>query len=124
MVDLDHFKQVNDTLGHDAGDEVLRSFGTHLRAQVRDGDVVGRLGGEEFVLLFPRTDRHEAVSILQRIARRWPDVAPHRLTFSAGAVTVEVPPDPHELPGQHALKRADALMYRAKESGRNVTLWE
>jgi diguanylate cyclase (GGDEF)-like protein len=85
---------------------------------------VGRLGGEEFVLIFPRTAVEEAVSVVQRIAGSWPDQAPHRLTFSAGVVAVVQPPDPHELPGQNALKRADALMYRAKGSGRNVTLWQ
>ncbi|MEZ5114672.1 MAG: GGDEF domain-containing protein [Candidatus Nanopelagicales bacterium] len=124
LLDLDHFKRVNDTLGHDAGDEVLKAFAAHLRAEVRDRDIVGRLGGEEFVLLLPGTTLDDAVAVLRRVRETWPAASPQHVTFSAGVVSVVQPPDPHELPGQHALKRADAVMYRAKDSGRDVIQWQ
>ena len=67
LIDLDHFKNVNDTLGHDAGDTVLASFAAHLRAGVRDRDMVGRLGGEEFVVVFPATTIESAYDVLSRL---------------------------------------------------------
>lgn len=123
LIDLDHFKSVNDDLGHDAGDALLQAFGQHLRAAVRDADVVGRLGGEEFVILLPGTPLERAVAVLDRVRRTWPPIAPQPVTFSAGVAAV-----PHEgadgdRPGQHALRRADKLMYQAKQQGRNQTRW-
>ncbi len=119
MVDLDHFKTVNDTLGHEAGDTVLTAFGRHLQAGVRDRDVVGRLGGEEFVILFPSTPLGEACAALERLRATWPGASPQRVTFSAGATMVPAAPEPHEWAGQAAMRAADRLMYEAKASGRD-----
>ena len=69
LIDVDHFKQVNDRYGHLTGDEVLKGLATELRQQVRDSDVVGRFGGEEFVVMLPRTDDREACRIAERLLR-------------------------------------------------------
>jgi diguanylate cyclase (GGDEF)-like protein len=119
MIDLDHFKRVNDTLGHEAGDQVLSEFGAHLRTGVRDRDIVGRLGGEEFVIVFPSTDPLEATTVLERLRHSWPAVSTQRVTFSAGVASVRESSGVDELAGQSALKRADSLMYRSKASGRD-----
>lgn len=119
LLDLDHFKVVNDTRGHEAGDVVLVAFAAHLKEGTREGDVVGRMGGEEFVIVFPDTPLHQAVSALERLRSSWPAVAPLPVTFSAGVVGVpEIPAD--GLPaGRQALRAADTLMYRAKAAGRD-----
>jgi len=119
LIDLDHFKSVNDTLGHDAGDVVLSEFGAHLRGGVRDLDIVGRLGGEEFVVLFPRTSLTEAFTVLQRLRDSWPAFSTQRISFSAGVAMVQEVDGAVLQPGQAALKRADTLMYEAKSSGRD-----
>ena len=113
MVDLDHFKAVNDTLGHDAGDEVLRCFGLTLGDVTRATDTVGRLGGEEFVLLLPRTTIDGAATLLDRLRQTWQETRPHPITFSAGVCPVG-PDGPRA-----ALSRADAALYAAKRGGRN-----
>src|SRR5579875_4193568 len=69
LADIDHFKRVNDTHGHLAGDEVLRHLATELRQQVRDSDLVGRFGGEEFVILLPNASPEEACRIAERLRR-------------------------------------------------------
>ncbi len=122
MVDLDFFKSVNDTLGHDAGDAVLSAFGSHLSAGTRDGDIVGRLGGEEFVILFPRTPLDEACAVMERLRSAWHDISPQGITFSAGVTLVREHAEPGTRAPQEALKEADALMYRAKALGRNRVL--
>jgi len=119
LVDLDHFKDVNDSLGHEAGDAVLTAFGRHLQSGVRDRDIVGRLGGEEFVILFPLTPLDEACAALERLRGTWPSASPQGVTFSAGVAMVSPTTGPHEQAGQAALKAADTLMYLSKASGRD-----
>jgi diguanylate cyclase (GGDEF)-like protein len=121
LIDLDHFKHVNDTLGHVAGDEVLVCFGEHLRGGVRDHDVVGRLGGEEFVVLLPRTGSDVACAVLDRLRLTWPAASPQNITFSAGVAHVQ-----SDEPGaaRAALELADARMYEAKAAGRNRIVGE
>lgn len=122
MLDLDHFKTINDTMGHAAGDTVLAAFGTHLREGVRDHDIVGRLGGEEFVIIFPKTSVDEAVVVLERLRSSWPAAAPQRSTFSAGAMQVPQTADSSDPAGQVALRAADELLYQAKSAGRDRVL--
>ncbi|GAB6051096.1 GGDEF domain-containing protein [Hydrogenophilus islandicus] len=120
LIDLDNFKQLNDTLGHQAGDEALlylaRMARTHLRAQ----DIVGRFGGEEFVVLLPDTSAEDAAEVIRRLQRALTRELfffndSHRvITFSAG-VTPVTESDTLE----SALARADAAMYEAKRSGKN-----
>jgi diguanylate cyclase (GGDEF)-like protein len=119
LIDLDHFKNVNDTLGHDAGDTVLTSFAAHLRAGVRDRDMVGRFGGEEFVVVFPATTVEGAYDVLTRLRASWQACSPQPITFSAGIAAVSGHDVDSRPAGQIALKSADALMYAAKSAGRD-----
>jgi diguanylate cyclase (GGDEF)-like protein len=125
LLDLDHFKQVNDRLGHAAGDAVLRGFARVAQTQLRAVDLLGRWGGEEFLVLMPATTTDDALAALQRLqqalADRAGDVMPQalRITFSGG-VTLLAPDEP---PGA-AIERADRLMYSAKTAGRARCLVE
>ncbi|WP_196260657.1 sensor domain-containing diguanylate cyclase [Pelagibacterium limicola] len=119
LLDLDHFKQINDTLGHDMGDEVLRLLGRHLADASRDPDRAGRVGGEEFLLVMPGKSTVEAWQIMQRLRRDWqrksrllPPARP--VTFSVGIA--------QQLDGQPAralYRAADYALYRAKYMGRD-----
>jgi two-component system cell cycle response regulator len=120
MVDVDHFKRVNDELGHQAGDHALRGLAATLRAVVRTEDVPGRWGGEEFVLLLPYTDFPGTFAMADRtraVVAATPVVLPSgaelHLTVSVGLSVGRGTP-PLEL-----LQRADAALYRAKAAGRN-----
>ena len=121
MLDADHFKPVNDTYGHAAGDEVLRQIVHICRDSLRQGDIFGRYGGEEFAVLLPHTDENGAAAVAERIrslcASRCFDtlVGPVRATVSIGAASYE--PGTPSL--QVLLNRADQALYAAKEAGRN-----
>jgi diguanylate cyclase (GGDEF)-like protein/PAS domain S-box-containing protein len=121
VVDLDHFKVVNDTQGHRAGDEALIQFAAMMREGTRVADVCGRLGGEEFVVVMPETGVQEAEVLLGRLraACRERPLTPSgaRLTFSAGVARFGYDDTPESL-----LERADAALYRAKEAGRDRTV--
>ena len=120
MADLDHFKNVNDSYGHMVGDKVLAEVGARIRAALREFDVVGRYGGEEFVIVLENTSRHTALLVAERIRERIAsqpiNTGNHRLeiTISQG-LAVRVEGD--DLQG--LLQRADEAMYRAKRAGRN-----
>ncbi|MBX3621122.1 MAG: GGDEF domain-containing protein [Rhizobacter sp.] len=122
LLDIDFFKKVNDTHGHAAGDEVLRRFSAAARAVVRSTDLLGRWGGEEFMVMFPDTPCEQAELALQRLREHLArlelgDIAGDlAITFSAGLVGV-VDGDTLEA----AIERADQAMYRAKTGGRNRT---
>jgi len=120
-VDLDHFKRLNDTLGHPAGDAALKHVARLLEAAVRDGDVVARIGGEEFAVWLPRTPLREGVEVAERIRRSvaekhltWSGTV-YPLTTSCGIASYPEPiGDLLNLPAA-----ADAALYRAKQGGRN-----
>ncbi|MFO0565980.1 MAG: diguanylate cyclase [Polyangiaceae bacterium] len=121
MADLDWFKRLNDTRGHLAGDALLRALGPSLTASVRGGDVVGRFGGEEFVLLLPNTEIDHAMIVAERVRRAAEalvvpfDGEPIRCTLSVGvAVSDAGAGTPDQL-----LERADAALYAAKHAGKN-----
>ncbi len=103
MLDLDHFKQVNDTLGHAAGDEVLRAFGRVLHGTVRGRDIVGRFGGEEFLIVLPPGE--DADTFLQRLRAGWLAERPLPVTVSAGIVLSAGDPDETVSLADHALYR-------------------
>jgi two-component system, cell cycle response regulator len=122
LIDLDHFKNVNDTYGHLAGDAVLKEAARRMNASVRPYDTVGRYGGEEFLVVAPSCDSSGAVILAERIresiqAPPMPSVAgPVSITASCGVAvsTIAKPLDAQEL-----LRSADEALYRAKENGRN-----
>jgi diguanylate cyclase (GGDEF)-like protein len=118
IVDLDRFKTVNDTLGHQAGDAALRTVASILRGHARRSDVVARIGGEELAWLMPETPVAEAVTAVERLRAAIaaaPVAAPLGLTASVGLTGLrEDDPGPEAL-----LARADGALYRAKNLGRN-----
>jgi diguanylate cyclase (GGDEF)-like protein len=120
LLDIDHFKRINDELGHGAGDEVLRRFSSVVQAQLRAADALARWGGEEFLLVMPGTRAEEAGIALERLrvavaAGGFDAIAPQlKVGFSAGVAQV------HEGETQDAaIDRADRALYRAKQAGRN-----
>jgi two-component system cell cycle response regulator len=112
MVDIDHFKRVNDEHGHDAGDTVLVEITSTLRGRLRAEDELGRLGGEEFLALLPDSDAEAAAVVAEDLRA---SVQEMRATVSVGWATWNGVENPDEL-----LKRADNALYEAKESGRNA----
>jgi two-component system cell cycle response regulator len=120
MADLDWFKQINDTYGHEAGDRVLNQFGTTLRQTCRDSDLIGRIGGEEFALLLPETGSEAARRLAGRITAACrsivvdPDGDPG---CSCSLGVTEARPDDERL--DNVLTRADQALYVAKRGGRN-----
>ena len=120
LIDVDHFKSVNDNLGHQAGDEALRRFAAILLPALRAGDVLARWGGEEFILVLPATPLDEAARVLERLRLRcadaasWTDRPELQVSFSAG-LSAHVAGEPTPL----AIARADSALYQAKRSGRN-----
>lgn len=121
LLDLDHFKQVNDTLGHNAGDQLLVSTAGILRRGLRMSDVVARLGGDEFAVLLPEADCGEAATVARAIVQRVNehtatlDGVRRRVTASVGVVTFRAARDRDD----DILALADMTMYDAKEAGRN-----
>jgi two-component system cell cycle response regulator len=123
MLDIDYFKSVNDTYGHDAGDDVLREFALRIRRSVRNIDLACRLGGEEFVIVMPETDMTVAAMVAERLRR---GIAGEPFTVQQGAKSLNVTlsigiaalASPADTPAV-ILKRADQALYRAKRDGRN-----
>ena len=127
FMDLDKFKQLNDTLGHDMGDLLLRQVSTRLLACVREGDSVARLGGDEFVVLLKALSRrkdeaqtqasHVADKILESLRQPY-DLAGHRYSSTPSIGALVFTGD--AVPGPELLKKADIAMYQAKSAGRNT----
>ena len=126
LIDLDHFKRINDVHGHAAGDQVLQAFAAVAGACLREGDVLARYGGEEFVLLLPACDAQRLTACCERLRIAFTDVQLiglhiHDLSLSAGMTLLELGDDLDD-----ALHRADQALYRAKRDGRNrcAAAWE
>jgi diguanylate cyclase (GGDEF)-like protein len=121
FIDLDHFKDINDSYGHAAGDACLRAIIGPMQSELRQSDVIGRYGGEEFVVILSSADIAAAQPIAERICRRVADVRvegfgnPISLTCSIGVATS----DTLNIWGEHLIAQADAAVYTAKRSGRN-----
>jgi two-component system cell cycle response regulator len=122
ILDIDHFKRVNDTFGHDCGDEVLKGFADRLRGIIRGGDLLCRLGGEEFVIVMPGVNIEAAARIAER-ARQAIEHEAFVITATSQAITITASiglaerrddTSPHEL-----YRRADQALYRSKAEGRN-----
>ena len=122
IADIDHFKAVNDTFGHDGGDAVLREFSSRFRRNTRGIDLAGRLGGEEFLIIMPDTDMSRGYQVAERLRAciAADEFQVHagqklRVTASVGVSTLELADDTPET----LLKRADRALYEAKRTGRN-----
>lgn len=121
MLDVDHFKRINDTFGHLAGDEILRHLGHQLMATLRTADIAARYGGEEFVILLPDTDLDAALRLAARLREDvaastvFSDGQPLHYTLSLGLTTLT----PQDVSLDVAIARADEALYRAKTGGRN-----
>ena len=127
LIDMDFFKSVNDTHGHDIGDAVLKEFAVRLRRNIRGVDLACRFGGEEFVVLMPDTDYRQAQNVAERVrtavAERSFDTGsqqPLAVTVSVGVALNESESDTPEM----ILKRADVALYRAKREGRNRVVFD
>ena len=123
LLDIDHFKKINDSFGHDVGDEVLREFAVRLASNVRAIDLTCRYGGEEFVAIMPDTTVEDAGRIAERI-RRYIGGSPFRVAQGAELLTVTISIGVAVLIGDNdtpeaLLKRADEALYEAKAAGRN-----
>lgn len=125
IIDIDHFKHVNDRYGHNAGDEVLRSMATHLRRNTRADDIIGRLGGEEFAIFLSNVDSMHVDQIGERICRGFVVYnenvpAPISVTMSVGAAFSAMARTPSEI-----YLNADQALYQSKRSGRaRLTFWQ
>jgi diguanylate cyclase (GGDEF)-like protein len=122
MIDLDHFKGINDTFGHAAGDEALQMLARTCRQSLRGTDLIGRFGGDELVMMLPDTDVEHAMEAATRIREALADATVEaegrafRFTISVGIATAEAAADLAQL-----LRRADRALYQAKQDGRNTT---
>nr|WED69440.1 GGDEF domain-containing protein [Pectobacterium colocasium] len=118
VIDIDHFKRVNDTYGHNIGDDVIRLLAKSIKQGSRDADLICRTGGEEFLALLPNTDMKQAVDIAERLRRKvekMPLPIPENITISLG-VTCFIPGTEQI---DSVLKIADDALYQAKHEGRN-----
>jgi diguanylate cyclase (GGDEF)-like protein len=121
MLDLDHFKEVNDTYGHLVGDQVLREFARRCKNSVREVDLVGRYGGEELIILLPETDGKTAMQVAERL-RKSIAAAPIRIEDIEIAMTASIgvaAKDENTSQLDTLIARADQAMYIAKHKGRN-----
>ncbi|WP_033290037.1 GGDEF domain-containing protein [Amycolatopsis jejuensis] len=127
MIDLDHFKHINDTYGHLAGDDVLKAVAAVVKQETRAHDLVGRFGGEEFVALLPSTSKEDAIVTAERIRQRISELVVPTLTNEGKSVTIErrtasigvaaFPLDGVSI--EEVMAAADAAVYAAKDGGRN-----
>jgi diguanylate cyclase (GGDEF)-like protein len=120
MIDLDHFKHINDAYGHDAGDTVLKEFAVLLKSMCRQEDFAARFGGEEFIMFLPHATAKEALAAGDRLRHALvnKDILKNRqkVTASVGIACIANEDQPEDL-----IKRADQALYAAKEAGRNMT---
>lgn len=120
LLDIDHFKHVNDTYGHQAGDEVLRQVARLVKSTLREYDILGRIGGEEFGIFLAETSRDTAVEVAERLRQQIADEKLHidgrelRITLSVGIALARDKANFEQLYAD-----ADTALYQAKHSGRN-----
>ena len=132
FIDIDHFKVINDTFGHDIGDAVLKKVAELIRAQLRSIDVVARYGGEEFAILLSQSGREKAIEVAERIRAITSDTsfkekkAKANITVSVGVSTINFENRSNEDPklvGRRLLQRADKALYQAKQGGRDQVVF-
>jgi two-component system cell cycle response regulator len=123
IADIDRFKQINDTYGHDAGDDILREFANRVRSTVRGADLACRFGGEEFVVVMPDTSPEVAAIVAERL-RAVVETAPFLVKSSGQELNVTASfgissRTPSIVTPGHLMKQADLALYEAKNAGRN-----
>ena len=122
MIDIDYFKRVNDTYGHQTGDDVLRELGKLLTSSLRKGDIIGRYGGEEFGIVLPETSEENALILCERLRKYvetqpiFTDNGPVSITVSIGLAAKE---PGRQITSTEMIKWADDALYQAKQNGRN-----
>jgi diguanylate cyclase (GGDEF)-like protein len=121
IIDIDHFKHINDTYGHDIGDKVISTLAKLMIDNTRTMDYIGRIGGEEFAVLMPNTDMDSAFQIADRLRE---NIAKNEIILNPSVISISVSIGlsylTHEDKNIHTLlKRADTALYEAKENGRN-----
>ena len=120
MLDLDHFKNINDTYGHDVGDQVLISFVNICKSIIREDDIFARFGGEEFVLFLPNTDKNTALKLAKEINTKLSNYIIISVPALQVTVSIGISSNMYEL--ETLLKQADKALYKAKDSGRNTLI--
>jgi diguanylate cyclase len=125
LIDLDHFKEINDSFGHQTGDALLRQIGPRIRQIVRRSDLVARLGGDEFAVLLYGADTHKATAVAQRISSLLTEpIDVHTASLHVGAsIGVALAPD-HAVSAADLIHRADTAMYRAKNARGSFEVYE
>ena len=121
MIDIDHFKEVNDTYGHDIGDRVLIEVGRVLFENIRETDILGRWGGEEFLIICPHSSDADALILAEKIRymiESQPFQSVGNKTCSLGVAVFDLKEDDYK----EVMKRSDEALYRAKNSGRNCVV--
>jgi len=120
IIDIDHFKNVNDTYGHNTGDKVLKLIATIMKKNIRETDTLFRIGGEEFVLILPNTDREKAAPIIEKIRK---SVSNSGFRFKEEKVIINISAGLTQVNDSDTVEslyeRADEGLYKAKETGRN-----
>lgn len=119
LIDIDHFKKVNDTFGHQIGDEVLKFLVTQVKKELRDSDIFARYGGEEFIILLPDTDLEGGVKTANKIRHLIQEFPYQEKVEVAFTISCGVAQLNHDILFKDLIKRADDALYRAKEYGRN-----
>lgn len=123
MLDIDHFKKINDTYGHSVGDGALKHFAEVCKSSLRTTDIIGRIGGEEFVIIMPDTTEEEGYSVAERIRMRiaetpfFIDDTETRIVLTVSIGLYQFTKDDRSF--EHALSKADSALYEAKGAGRN-----
>lgn len=123
MFDIDHFKRVNDTYGHPAGDKVLKEIAALVNRNMRRGDTLSRYGGEEFIAILPETDKQKAMELADRLRKK---IAALKIEANTGVIKVTasfgVAQLHHHTEGSRLIQDADCMLYKAKRNGRNTVM--
>jgi len=120
MIDIDHFKDINDSYGHPMGDQVIRNLAWFVRQHLRHTDLIGRYGGEEFLVVLPSADARQAVALLDRIRRDFGQIKhPFNETWCRATVSVGITELHEGATAELLIKQADEALYAAKRAGRN-----
>jgi len=124
MVDIDHFKSVNDNYGHPMGDQVIRSLAWLLKQRLRKTDLVGRYGGEEFIVILPGSNAEQGFEVLDRIRRDFAQIKyPYKETWFSTTFSAGLSQFPSSLNADALIKDADDALFDAKRGGRNQLIW-